>query len=70
MLVHGPTGAVIVETSAVRRPRPLRNETAEQSFMLFHAGCFRRLEHLPSHVISSAFNFVQCPCSRSDIMPP
>jgi len=29
-----------------------------------------RREHLPSHVILLAFNFVRCPCSRSDIMPP
>ena len=37
---------------------------------LLNTGCFRRLEHLPSHVILFAFNFVRCPCSRSDIMPP
>ena len=37
---------------------------------LLKTGCFRRLEHLPSHVILFAFNFVRCPCSRSDIMPP
>jgi len=35
-----------------------------------NTGCFRRLEHLPSHVILFAFSFVRCPCSRSDIMPP
>ena len=34
---------------------------------LLNTGCFRQLEHLPSHVI---FKFVRCPCSRSDIMPP
>ena len=37
---------------------------------LLNTGCFRRLEHLPSHVILLEFNFVRCPCSRSDIMPP
>ena len=37
---------------------------------LLNTGCFRRLERLPSHVILFAFNFVRCPCSRSDIMPP
>jgi len=37
---------------------------------LLNTGYFRRLEHLPSHVILLAFNFVRCPCSRSDIMPP
>jgi len=37
---------------------------------LLNTGCFRRLEHLPSHVILFMFNFVRCPCSRSDIMPP
>ena len=37
---------------------------------LLNTGCFRRLEHLPSHVILFASNFVRCPCSRSDIMPP
>ena len=37
---------------------------------LLNTGCFRRLEHLPSHFILFAFNFVRCPCSRSDIMPP
>ena len=37
---------------------------------LLITGCFRRLEHLPSHVILFAFNFVQCPCSCSDIIPP
>jgi len=36
---------------------------------LLNAGCFRRLVHLPSHVILFALNFVRCPCSRSDIMP-
>ena len=36
---------------------------------LLNTGCFRRLEHLHSHVILFAFNFVRCPCSRSDIMP-
>jgi len=35
---------------------------------LLNTGCFRRLERLPSHVILFAFNFVRCPCSRSDIM--
>ena len=37
---------------------------------LLNTGRFRRLEHLPSHVILFAFNFVRCPCSRSDTMPP
>jgi len=37
---------------------------------LLNTGCFQRLEHVPSHVILFAFNFVLCPCSRSDIMPP
>jgi len=27
-------------------------------------------EYLPSRVILFAYNFVRCPCSRSDIMPP
>ena len=37
---------------------------------LLNTGCFRRLEHLPSHFILFAYNFVRCPCSRSDITPP
>jgi len=37
---------------------------------LLNTGCFRLLEHLPSRVILFAFNFVRCPCSRSDIKPP
>ena len=37
---------------------------------LLNTGCFRRLEHLSSHVILFAFNFVRCPCSHSDILPP
>ena len=37
---------------------------------LLNTGCFRRLEHLPSHVFLFAYNFVRCPCSRSHIMPP
>ena len=37
---------------------------------LLNTGCFRQLEHLPSHVILFAYNFVRCRCSRSDIMPP
>ena len=37
---------------------------------LLNTGCFRRLEHLPSHVYLFAFNFVRYPCSCSDIMPP
>ena len=36
---------------------------------LLNTGCFQRLEHVPSHVILFAFNFVLCPCSCSDIMP-
>ena len=36
---------------------------------LLNSGCFRRLEHLPSHVILFAYNFVRCPCSRSDRPP-
>ena len=45
-------------------------EDRSVSEKLLNTGCFRRLEHLPSHVILFAFNFVRCPCSRSDIMPP
>ena len=37
---------------------------------LLNTGCFGPLEHLPSHVTLFVFNFVRCPCSRSDIMPP
>ena len=37
---------------------------------LLNTGCFRPLEHFPSHVTLFVFNFVWCPCSRSDIMPP